>query len=332
MTKKRKIVDIIFFKGQIDILKFRLTELNPFVDTFIIIESLSNSSESMLVKHNEIFDTWKEKFIHLYAPVDFASDEKIELIHRTILKLKLDFEDVIMVSNVNEVPNLNDFDNIIEELKFDVVLLKPQKFVWNINHIDKNRDNGSLIFFYTKLVQNKPSIKQYYSNKDLSDIVCEKIENGWKFVGFDISDRVGFEYQVEEKLPMTKINSVITYQLIESNLNNLPINYKLLPNNKIGRDSIKNHLLIVNALSGTTIEELENKYDTISIIEFMSNVNEQLGEKISNKITKHSIFVPDVVLYGDDDLEKFQNNYKLNEIERLKHTLFLKKQDTITII
>jgi hypothetical protein len=331
MTKKRKIIDIIFFNGQVNILEFRLTELNPFVDTFIIIESLSNSSESMLVKHNEIFDTWKEKFIHLYAPVDFASDEKIELVHRTILKLKLDFEDIIMVSDVNEVPNLLQFDNIIEELKFDAVLLKPQKFVWNINHIDKNRDSGSLIFFYTKLIQNKPNIKQYYSNKDLFNIVCEKIENGWKFVGFDLKDRVGFEYQIEEKLPMTEVNPLTTYQLIESDLTNLPVNYKLLPKNKIGRDGVKSHLFIVNT-SISTISELEQKYDTISIIEFISNVNEKLGEKISNKTTKHSIFVPDFILYGDDDLEKFQKNYKLNEIEKLKHTLFLKEQDTITII
>jgi hypothetical protein len=242
MTKKRKIIDIIFFNGQVNILEFRLTELNPFVDTFIIIESLSNSSESMLVKHNDIFDTWKEKFIHLYAPVDFASDEKIELVHRTILKLKLYFEDIIMVSDVNEVPNLLQFDNIIEELKFDAVLLKPQKFVWNINHIDKNRNSGSLIFFYTKLIQNKPNIKQYYSNKDLFNIVCEKIENGWKFVGFDLKDRVGFEYQIEEKLPMTEVNPLTTYQLIESDLTNLPVNYKLLSKNKIGRDEVKNHL------------------------------------------------------------------------------------------
>jgi len=331
MTKKRKIIDIIFFNGQVNILEFRLTELNPFVDTFIIIESLSNSSESMLVKHNDIFDTWKEKFIHLYAPVDFASDEKIELVHRTILKLKLYFEDIIMVSDVNEVPNLLQFDNIIEELKFDAVLLKPQKFVWNINYIDKNRNSGSLIFFYTKLIQNKPNIKQYYSNKDLFNIVCEKIENGWKFVGFDLKDRVGFEYQIEEKLPMTEVNPLTTYQLIESDLTNLPVNYKLLSKNKIGRDEVKNHLFIVNT-SISAISELEQKYDTISIVEFISNVNEKLGEKISNKTTKHSIFVPDFILYGDDDLEKFQKNYKLNEIEKLKHTLFLKEQDTITII
>ena len=331
MTKKRKIIDTIFFNGQIDILKFRLTELNPFVDTFIIIESLSNSSESMLVKHNEIFDTWKEKFIHLYVPVDFSSDEKIELVYRTILKLKLNFEDVIMVSDVNEVPNLLQFDNIIEELKFDAVLLKPQKFVWNINHVDKNRDSGSLIFFYTKLIQNKPNIKQYYSNKDLFNIVCEKIENGWKFVGFDLKDRVGFEYQIEEKLPMTEVNPLTTYQLIESDLTNLPVNYKLLPKNKIGRDEVKNHLFIVNT-SIYSISELEQKYDTISIVEFISNVNEKLGEKISNKTTKHTIFVPDFILYGDDDLEKFKINYKLNEIEKIKHTLFLKEQDTITII
>jgi hypothetical protein len=332
MTKKRKIIDIIFFNGESDMLKFRLSELNPFVDTFIIIESLSNSSESMLIKHSNFFDFCKEKFIHLYTPVDFPSDEKIELIHKTILKLKLDFEDIIIVSNVNEIPNILEFDIIIEELKFDAILLKPKSFVWNINHVDKHTDNGSLIFFYTTLIQNKNKIKQYYANKNSFNIVCEKIENGWKFIGFDLKDRIGFEYQVEEKLPMTEINPITTYKLIESDLTNLPINYKLLPNNKIGRGSIKNHLLIVNKLPGSTIEELENKYDTISIIEFISNVNERLGEKINDKITKHSIFVPDVILYGDNDLKKFQNNYKFNEIERLKHTLFLREQDTITII
>jgi len=332
MTKKRKIIDIIFFNGQIDILKFRLTELNPLVDTFVIIELLSNSSESMLVKHNEIFDTWKEKVIHLYAPIVFGSDEKIELIHRTISKLKLKFEDIIIVSDVNEVPDILNFDKVIEELKFDMVLLTPQKFVWNINHIDKHRDTGSLVFFYTTLLQNKPSIKKYYSNKYSYNIACEKIKNGWKFVGFDLKDREGFEYQVEEKLPMSEFNPLTTYQLTESNLDNLPVNYKLLPKNKIGRDSIKNHLFVINPLSGTTIKELEKQYDTISIIKFISDVHEVLGEKISNKTVKHSIFVPDYIMYGDGDWEKFQSDYKWNEIERLTHTIFKKEQDTITIL
>jgi hypothetical protein len=332
MTKKRKIIDIIFFNGESDMLKFRLSELNPFVDTFIIIESLSNSSESMLVKNSNIFDFCKEKFIHLYAPVNFPSDEKIELIHKTILKLKLDFEDIIIVSNVNEIPNILEFDIIIEELKFDAILLRPKSFVWNINHVDKHRDTGSLIFFYTTLIQNKNKIKQYYANKNSFNIVCEKIENGWKFIGFDLSERVGFEYQVGEKLPRTDVNPITTYQLTESNLNDLPTNYKLLPNNKIGRNNIKNHLIIVDKFPETTFEELEKKYDTISIVEFISHVNEQLGKKITDKIIKHSIYVPDFVLYGNDDLEQFQNNYKLNEIERLKHSLFLKEQDTITII
>jgi hypothetical protein len=130
---------------------------------------------------------------------------------------------------------------------------------------------------------------------------------------------------------MTEVNPLTTYQLIESDLTNLPVNYKLLSKNKIGRDEVKNHSFIVNT-SIYSISELEQKYDTISIVEFISNVNEKLGEKISNKTTKHTIFVPDFILYGDDDLEKFKINYKLNEIEKIKHTLFLKEQDTITII
>jgi hypothetical protein len=330
MTKKRKIIDVIFFNGEIDMLKFRLSELNSFVDTFIIIEFLSNSSE--LVKHSDFFDEYKEKYIHLYAPVNFNPENKIELVNKTLLKLKLNFEDVIVISNVNEVPDFNNFESVIEELKYDAVLLKPQKFVWNINHVDKNRDNGSLVFFYTKLLQNKLNISQYYSKKDSVIINCEKIENGWKFVGFDLKDREGFEYQVEEKLPMSEFNPLTTYQLTESNLDNLPVNYKLLPKNKIGRDSIKNHLFVINPLSGTTIKELEKQYDTVSIIKFISDVHEVLGEKISNKTIKHSIFVPDYIMYGDGDWEKFQSDYKWNEIERLTHSIFKKEQDTITIL
>ena len=330
MTKKRKIIDVFFFNGEIDMLKFRLSELNPFVDTFIIIEFLSNSSE--LVKHSDFFDEYKEKYIHLYAPVDFNSDDKIELVYNTSLKLKLGFEDIIIISNVNEVPDFNNFESVIEELKYDAVLLNPLKFVWNINHVDKNRDNGSLVFFYTKLLQNKLNIKQYYSKKDSVIINCEKIENGWKFVGFDLKDREGYEYQVEEKLPMSEFNPLTTYQLTESNLDNLPVNYKLLPKNKIGRDNIKNHLFVINPLSGTTIKELEKQYDTVSIIKFISDVHEVLGEKISNKTVKHSIFVPDYIMYGDGDWEKFQSDYKWNEIERLTHSIFKKEQDTITIL
>jgi hypothetical protein len=332
MLKKRKIIDIIFFNGEIDMLKFRLSELNSFVDTFIIIELLSNSSESKLTKSNKIFDVWKEKIIHLYAPIEFASDEKIELIHRTVLKLKLGFEDIISVSDVCEVPNFSDFDKIIDDLKFDAVLLKHVKFVWNINYVDVCKDVGSLIFFYTTLLQNKPKIKQYYSNKGLTNITCEKIENGWKFIGFDLKEREGFEYQIEEKLPRTEVNPITTYQLVKSDQTSLPVNYKLLSKNKIGRDSIKNHLFVINQLTDTTIEELEKQYDTVSIIEFISDANEIFGEKISNKTVKHSIFVPDYILYGDGNLKKFQHDYKLNEIDRLKHSIFKMKQDTITIL
>jgi hypothetical protein len=330
MTKKRKIIDIIFFNGEMDLLKFRFTELSSFVDTFIIIESLSNVSE--LVNHSKFFDEYNEKLIHLYVPIDFNNSDKVDLIYKTLHKLKLDFEDIIAVSNTNEVPDFSKFSNIIEELKYGVVYLKHQKFVWNINYIDKNRDVGSLIFLYTSLIQNKRNILEFYSNKDLFNLSCEKINNGWKFVGFDLKDRIGFEYQIEEKLPMVKVNHLTTYQLTESKLIDLPTNYKLLPKNKIGRNSNKKHLFIVSNLEDSVIEEFEQKYDSISIIDFVSDVNEKMGLKITDKITKHSIFVPDKILYGVDNLNDFQEKYKLNEIERLKHTLFLKEQDTVTIL
>jgi beta-1,4-mannosyl-glycoprotein beta-1,4-N-acetylglucosaminyltransferase len=39
-NKKRKIYDVILFNGELNVLGFRLNQLNSFVDYFIIVESM----------------------------------------------------------------------------------------------------------------------------------------------------------------------------------------------------------------------------------------------------------------------------------------------------
>ena len=44
-NKKRKIYDVILFNGELNVLGFRLNQLNSFVDYFIIVESEKISYE-----------------------------------------------------------------------------------------------------------------------------------------------------------------------------------------------------------------------------------------------------------------------------------------------
>ena len=73
-------------------------------------------------------------------------------------------------------------------------------------------------------------------------------------------------------------------------------------------------------------------YDTITIIEFSSNLHEILCEKISDNITKSVLYLPNVILYGDSDLDTFQDEYMLNETKRMFSVVFPQEQDVIDVI
>ena len=55
-------------------------------------------------------------------------------------------------------------------------------------------------------------------------------------------------------------------------------------------------------------------------------------EKLTDRVTKSVLYLPNKVLYGSYDLSKFHTQYKLNEINRMMCTVFPQKQDLIKII
>ena len=65
-NKKRNVYDIILFNGELNVLKFRLNQLNPFVDYFIIVESEKVSYES----NKELFGDYEDKILYLKVDND----------------------------------------------------------------------------------------------------------------------------------------------------------------------------------------------------------------------------------------------------------------------
>ena len=317
-NKKRKIYDVILFNGELNVLGFRLNQLNSFVDYFIIVESEKISYEV----NKELFKDFEDKII--YLKID--NDPYYYQLRNFLREILPEFEDIIFMSDVGEIPDLTKLDELMEPLKYDSLILNHHHFVWNVDHMTKNLEYGSMMFEYTRIFQNKYLIKSVINKKQKpQNFIREIIPNGWKFSYFDNDEELLFGEYNENIVFPNPINLSKTYQLIKRNDIVLPEFTHLLPYNKVGRDHSKNYLLI----SDSNVEYLVDDYDKICIINFDDNINETFVEPTDEKTTISKLFLPKVVLYGENDLEQFQHQYKLNETKKIVSTLFPQDHDII---
>ena len=327
MIKKNKTFDSFTFRGELDLLEFRLTELDPFVNVFIIAELDSNKKNSIFIQNKSRFDKWKKKIYHIFV----TEESYLNKITAEFVNHSPDFDDILLVSEINEIPDLRKKDEITKELKYGSIILQHQNFVWNIDHIDNTFVDGTfMIAFNSILVDKEILTKKYYKKYKSKNSVNQRIKNGWKFSNFKLNDE--FKQQIDDKLPPIDIDPITTYMLVEHNGDvELPVNNKLLPYNQIGRYLSKKHLFLVESDEPESLEMLENQYSSVTIINFSNNLNEIIGEKVTDKTTNNVLYLPETLLYTDE-LHKFQSQYKINEVKRMFSTVFLQPQDTTTII
>ena len=147
--KKHKIIDAVFFYDELDMLTFRLTELNEHVDQFIIMESgidFIGNSKPLIFKENEhLFEKWKDKISYLSFNELSSSELEILdkvikkntlpisnfvketnrtniqlylliLLHNSLLSSDLYMEDIVMISDIDEIPDLSKLSEVIDNL------------------------------------------------------------------------------------------------------------------------------------------------------------------------------------------------------------------------
>ena len=327
MIKINKTFDSFMFNGELDLLEFRLTELDPFVDVFIIAEFDSNKKNSIFIQNKTRFNKWRKKISHIFV----TEESCLNKITAEFVNHSPDFDDILLVSKINEVPDLRKKDEITKELKYGSILLQHQNFVWNIDHIDNLFVDGTFMIAFNSILVDKEILNKTYSKKyNLKSGGVQRIKNGWKFSNFKLDDE--FKQQIDDKLPPVEVDPITTYMLVEHNGDvELPVNKKLLPYNQIGRYRTKKHLFLVESDKPESLEMLENQYSSVTIINFSNNLNEIIGEKITDKTTNNVLYLPETLLYTDE-LPRFQSQYKMNEVKRMFSTVFLQPQDTTTII
>jgi hypothetical protein len=157
--RKHKIIDTIFFYDEIEMLYFRLTELDEYVDEFIIMECemdfKGNTKPLNYLENIELFEKWKQKITYIPTPTlsfddinplykvmefpksfnkkdpnlitkdDIRFFQLITLIG-VLLEKPLSFEDLILISDVDEIPDLSKVSTF--KSKWRVKKLLPLKY------------------------------------------------------------------------------------------------------------------------------------------------------------------------------------------------------------
>ena len=363
MINKHKIIDCFLFYNELDMLEFRLTELNEHVDYFIILDSdfdfAGNKKDSMFELNKNRFDSWKEKIIRIDCPeltielFNQINTEKYpqyknlstDIINKDIIifymmiklietlpQLELDFEDIIMFSDIDEIPDFTTLDLIGDYLLFNSIILRQKRFFWTTKYIDKDLSFGTSCHQYTKISRNPLVLDHFYklkSNKKFSNNTF--LDSGWHFSHFEdlgnlhkklelINNR---EYSLKDlKLKMNNLTPIKHPDLRDeySLMNyegNLPKNVHLLPEQPVRRNW-KRDILIKT-------ENITNDGD------FFQTINVSFATDTINKIDENIIVLPKNILYGDyTSLEEFQKTYGYNELKKIIKSLYLLNEDIIT--
>lgn len=357
VLKKKSIkVDCILFYDEVDMLLFRLTELDEFVDYFVILESdidfNGNQKKFNFYDNIELFQKWENKIIYLpstgitkssvdlvfrknnfgefgqfKSPIltkdDILYFQTVEL-YKFLMSFKLSPDDIILFSDVDEIPNLENFDSVVNQLTFESVVLKQQNFLWSIDYCDPTPHMGTCCFQFSSLIQLPNKIYQKYftrNNRIFQESII--IENGFHFAHFYDLEKTIHKLELVSDKDLETITknttdcfenliSIFEYYyenpcgLIEYT-GTLPKNYFMLPSQKIGRNESKKYTVLI---------DFEN-------VDMDSNSFNHLRVEIISESKRQQcvITIPSTqyydVLINENNVKNFQKMYGINELKKI---------------
>ena len=113
----RKIIDCFVFNDELDVLEIRLSLLSPYVNLFVLIESnrtFDGQDKPFYYEENkERFKEFVDKILYIKVedmPTEggesYQRNAMSDTIHYLHKQDNLDLEDIVLISNVNEVPEM----------------------------------------------------------------------------------------------------------------------------------------------------------------------------------------------------------------------------------
>ena len=394
---KNKIIDCFTFFNELEMLEFRLTELDPYVDKFIIVEStktFTGKPKPLYYNLNKSkFKDWHHKIIHKIVydmPVSLNQDEIDKLVSlpeirdinwvrehhqrrqigNVIEKLDLDHQDIILVSDLDEIPDLRNSNEFISLLKFGPVLFEQDWYIWNVNNFKNSNWRGTSAFYYSHYINNK-DIFQHIRNVRWDRFLSEflMVRNGWHFSWFGnqefikqkmfsfahtetanefFTKKENITYLVENSLPpQVPDSNTRKLNYVEINPDNLPVNYEIIPHHFSQKPKVFDCFMLYNELDvlELRLNELNNYVDYFIIIESQqthSGKNKQLYyQKNVDRFKKFEDKIIYVIIeelpnklpqhISDIDIHWYRENFQRNQIKTALMQLEISDRDIIMI-
>lgn len=148
-----KIVDGFIFYNELDMLTYRLNILNDVVDYFVLVEAthtfVGKEKPLFYQENKHLFEKFNHKIIHIivddfphkYPNIDFEkkeqwNNEKFQrnCISRGINELELNNNDLIIIADVDEIPNPKTLEQIKNnEIIVDINTIELDFYYYNLN-------------------------------------------------------------------------------------------------------------------------------------------------------------------------------------------------------
>jgi len=279
------------------------------------------SREIILEKYHKFHD---KKFIFKLNSNGISKDD----IQRYALFCLVEFlfsddlflEDLIFLSDVDEIPDLNLLDEMKELLRYGPLVLKNTNFIWTDTFRLLTKHEGSLLFNFSQILGNHKILSENYFFKNTFRGKKNSILCGWHLSHFYDIDRTLKKMNLlypDRKLDRNSLINCFrnfiypiesffgTNENLVENETPLPFDTKTLPKTYMGRKNCKKVLIHL----GETYEPETNNFDVIM------------------KFRIQSKFLPKEQLY--EGCSKF---FELNEIPNFLRDQFLLNQDIVYII
>jgi beta-1,4-mannosyl-glycoprotein beta-1,4-N-acetylglucosaminyltransferase len=138
------LIDGFIFYNELGLLKYRLELLYPIVDKFILVESTKtfsgNSKELFYEKNKELYEKYADKIIHIIVddtPETTSAWDREAHQRRSISRgfenISLENKDIILISDVDEIPNPDLLNKIKEVGLQSIYSLKQDLYYYNLN-------------------------------------------------------------------------------------------------------------------------------------------------------------------------------------------------------
>ena len=192
-----KIIDCITFFDNNFMFDFRYSEINKFVDKFLICESLydhKNNSKKINFDPQKKYEN-NPKIIHIILEERFPKSTNAwqnQALQREFILKKLDFaddEDYIFFSDPDEIPNFKILKNFQLKKKYGIFLQKfynykfnlfnPYETPWEGTRVCKKKNLKSIDFMREKVKRKNLKYKFFRIDKEKNIEIFD--DGGWHF-------------------------------------------------------------------------------------------------------------------------------------------------------